>query len=84
MQKQEMGASTARAARRAVKSATKGTVGAVETRILAAEGKRSLKAKAHTVGKVAKKAAKTGLIVGAITAGLVVRHEVKKRRKLAK
>jgi hypothetical protein len=84
MQKTKMGADAARAAKRAVKSATKSTVGAVETRILAAEGKRSLKAKAHTVGKVAKKAVKTGLIVGAVAAGLVVRHEVKKRRKLAK
>lgn len=58
--------------------------GKVETKILAAEGKRSLKARAHTVAKVTRKAAKAGLIAGGIVAAAVVRREVMKRRKLAK
>jgi hypothetical protein len=58
-------------------------VGDLEGRILAAEGRRSLKAKAHTVGKVARKALKSGLIAGGIVAAVVVKREVGKRRKLS-
>jgi hypothetical protein len=56
----------------------------LEGRALAAEGRRSLKAKAHTVGKVARKAIKSGLIAGGVVAAVVVKREVGKRRKLAK
>jgi hypothetical protein len=41
-----------------------------------------VKGKARTVAKVSQKAAKTGLIVGALAAAGVVAREVRKRRKL--
>jgi hypothetical protein len=53
----------------------------VETRILVAEGRKAVREKAQTVGKVSRKAAKTGLIVGAIAAAGVVMREVRKRRR---
>jgi len=55
----------------------------LETRVLVAEGKKSVRAKVRTVGKVSKKAAKTGLIVGALAAAGVVVREIRKRKKLA-
>lgn len=54
----------------------------METKALAAEGRRSVKAKAKTTVKVARKAAKAGAIAGVITAVAVVSREVQKRRKL--
>lgn len=54
----------------------------VETKVLVAEGRRSVKAKAKTTVKVARKAVKTGAIVGAMTAVAVVAREVRKRQKL--
>jgi len=55
----------------------------VETKMLVAEGRKSVRAKVRTVGKVSKKAAKTGLIVGALAAAGVVVREIRKRKKLA-
>lgn len=54
----------------------------METKVLVAEGRRSVKARARTTVKVARKAAKTGAVVGALTAVAVVAREVRKRRKL--
>ncbi len=63
-----------RAARRKVKE--------VESRILAAEGRKSIKAKVATVKRVAKKALKAGAIAGVLVATAVVMRERKKRRNL--
>lgn len=54
----------------------------VETKVLVAEGRKSVRAKVRTVGKVSKKAAKTGMIVGALAAAGVVVREIRKRKKL--
>lgn len=63
-----------RAARRAVEDA--------ETRILAAEGRKSLQAKVARAKRTAKKALKAGAIAGAVAAAAVVMRERRKRRKL--
>ncbi len=55
----------------------------VETKLLAAEGKRSVRSKVATVKKVTRKAVKAGLIAGAFAAAGVVIRETKKRRKLS-
>jgi hypothetical protein len=55
----------------------------VETKVLVAEGRKSVRAKVRTAGKVSRKAAKTGMIVGALAAAGVVVHEIRKRRKLS-
>jgi hypothetical protein len=57
-------------------------VDAVETKVLVAEGRRSVKAKVRTTAKVARKAAKAGAVMGALTAVAVVAREVRKRKKL--
>jgi len=62
--------------------ATKSKVKEVETRILAAEGRKSIKAKVANVKRVTKKALKAGAIAGAIVATAVVMRERKKRRNL--
>jgi len=54
----------------------------LETRLLVAEGRKAVRRKAQTTARVGKKAAKTGLIVGALAAAGMVLHEVRKRRKL--
>ena len=54
----------------------------VENRILAAEGRKSLKAKVATVKRVTKKALKAGAIAGVLVATAVVMRERKKRRNL--
>jgi hypothetical protein len=53
----------------------------VETRILVAEGRKAVRSKARTVAKVSRKAAKTGLVVGAVAAVAVVAREIRKRRR---
>lgn len=63
-------------------TAARRVVEKVETQVLVAEGRRSLKAKARTTAKVARKAVKTGAVVGALTAVAVVAREVRKRRRL--
>jgi hypothetical protein len=65
-----------------VKNAARGAYEKVETRVLVAEGRKAVKGKARTVAKVSQKAAKTGLIVGALAAAGVVLREVRKRRQL--
>ncbi|MDZ7632091.1 MAG: hypothetical protein U5K74_12305 [Gemmatimonadaceae bacterium] len=54
----------------------------VETRLLAEEGRRSVRAKTATAKKVTKKALKAGLVTGAATVAAVIVHEVRKRRAL--
>jgi hypothetical protein len=54
----------------------------VETRVLVAEGRKAVERKANTAVRVSRKAAKTGAVVGALTAAGVVAHEIRKRRKL--
>lgn len=51
----------------------------LETNALAAEGRRSLKAKARTTATVARKAARTGAIVGALASVAVILREVRRR-----
>lgn len=63
-----------RATRRAMEDA--------ELRVLANEGRKSLKAKVARVKRVTKKALKAGAIAGAVVATAVVMRERKKRRKL--
>ena len=62
--------------------ATKRKVKDVETRILVAEGRKSIKAKVATVTRVTKKALKAGAIAGVLVATAVVMREREKRRKL--
>jgi Ni,Fe-hydrogenase III small subunit len=52
----------------------------VETRVLVAEGRKAVRGKIRTTARVSRKAAKTGLIVGALAAAGVVVREVRKRR----
>ena len=54
----------------------------VETKVLVAEGRKAVRNKANAVVKVSRRAAKTGVVVGAIAAAGVVVREVRKRRKL--
>jgi len=53
----------------------------VETRVLVAEGKKSVQRKVTTVKKVTRKAIKTGILTGALAAAGVVAREIRKRRK---
>lgn len=53
-----------------------------ETRLLAAEGRKSLKAKVARAKRVTKKALKAGAIAGAVVATAVVMRERRKRRAL--
>jgi hypothetical protein len=52
----------------------------VETRILVAEGRKAVRGKARSAARVSRKAAKAGLIAGAMTAAGVVVREIRKRR----
>lgn len=54
----------------------------VETRVLVAEGRKSVRAKVRTAGKVSRKAAKTGMLAGALAAAGVVVREIRKRKRL--
>jgi hypothetical protein len=69
------------------KLATKGAEAArkaykkVETRILVAQGRKAVREKVETVSKVSRKAAKTGLIMGAMAAAGVLVREIGKRRR---
>lgn len=51
-------------------------------KLLAAEGRKSVRKKVRTTVKVGRKAAKTGAIVGVLAAAAVVVREIRKRRKL--
>ncbi len=67
---------------KATRDALTARVKQVETRVLAAEGRRSVKAKAKTTAKVIRKATKAGVAMGIATAAAVVVREVRKRRAL--
>lgn len=58
------------------------TVTDLENRVLAAEGRRAVRAKVATAKKVTKKALKTGAIAGVVVAAAVIVREAKKSRKL--
>lgn len=60
----------------------KATVDDLETRVLAAEGRRSVRTKVATAKRVTKKALKAGAIAGAVVAATVLVRERRKRRKL--
>jgi hypothetical protein len=64
------------------KKAARGAYERVETRVLVAEGRKAVEGKARMVKKVSRKAARTGLVVGTLTALGVVVREIRKRRKL--
>jgi hypothetical protein len=51
----------------------------LETKILVAEGRKAVRAKAKTVARVTRRAAKTGVIVGTLAAAGVVVREIRKR-----
>jgi len=53
----------------------------LETRILVARGRKAVRAKAESVGKVTRKAVKTGLLTGGIAAAAVVIAAVRKQRR---
>lgn len=76
-----MGKATKQLAAKGRKAAAK-AYRKVETKVLAAEGRRSVRAKLKTAGQVSKKAAKTGLIVGALAAAKVVVQEIRRRKRL--
>ena len=52
----------------------------VETRVMAAAGRRAVRKKTEAVAEVGKKAAKAGLVVGAVAATAVAAREIVKRR----
>jgi hypothetical protein len=54
----------------------------LETRALAAEGRRSVRTKVATAKRVTKKALKAGAIAGAVVTAAVLVREAKRRRKL--
>lgn len=58
------------------------TVDDLETRALAAEGRRSVRTKVATAKRVTGKALKAGAIAGAMVAAAVLVRENKRRRKL--
>jgi hypothetical protein len=55
----------------------------METEVMAMEGRRSVRAKARAAGRVGKRAAKVGLLVGALAALEVVLAELGRRHKPA-
>jgi hypothetical protein len=55
----------------------------VETKVLVAEGKKSMRKKAETVARVTRKATKAALVAGAMAASAVVLREIRKRRKMS-
>ena len=66
----------------AVKKRVRASAEAVENKLLVEEGKRSIARKKRIVTRVAKKAAKVGLVVGTLAAVAVVVRDVRKRRKM--
>jgi hypothetical protein len=67
---------------RRIGRATKRAIEDAETRVLANEGRKSLKAKVARVKRVTKKALKAGAIAGAVVATAVVMRDRKRRRAL--
>jgi hypothetical protein len=68
---------------RKTKSAAQQVYDKMETEVMAMEGRRSVRAKARAAGKVGKRAAKVGLLVGALAALEVVLQEIGRRHKSA-
>lgn len=66
---------------RKTKNAARQVYDKVETEVMAMEGRRSVRAKARAAGRVGKRAAKVGLLVGALTALEVVLAELARRHK---
>ncbi len=64
------------------KEAARAAYDRLETKVLVAEGRKSVGKKVRTVSKVGKKAVKAGMVVGVLTAAGVVVREIRKRRKL--
>jgi hypothetical protein len=56
----------------------------VEQRLLAAEGRRSLRAKVASTRAVGRRALTAGLITGFVAAALVVARDVRRRRRFAR
>lgn len=53
----------------------------LETRILVAQGRKAVRAKAEKVAQVTRKAVKTGLITGGLAAATVVVRAVRRQRR---
>lgn len=58
------------------------TIDDLETRAMAAEGRRSVRTKVAAAKRVTKKALKAGAVAGAVATAAVLLREGKKRRKL--
>ncbi|MFN8581424.1 MAG: hypothetical protein U0163_10660 [Gemmatimonadaceae bacterium] len=54
----------------------------IETKVLAAEGRRSVNRKANIATTVAKRAVKRAAVASAVVATVTVMREVRRRRKL--
>ena len=76
---------TTRASRwgKRTKNAARQVYEKMETEVMAMEGRRSVRAKARAAGRVGKRAAKVGLLVGALAALEVVLAELGRRHKPA-
>lgn len=57
----------------------KGSYHDLETRVLAAAGRRAIRNRVHTVKRVGRRAARAALIAGTVAAATVVVREVRKR-----
>lgn len=51
----------------------------LETRVLARAGRSAIRRRVRTVGRVGRKAFRTGLIAGTVAAAAVVVREIRKR-----
>ncbi|MGA9837589.1 MAG: hypothetical protein WBQ26_09775 [Gemmatimonadaceae bacterium] len=76
-------AKTTRELARRGKSATKKAYDTVETKVMAAVGRSTVKRKVKGVKTVATRAGKSALIAGGLAAAGVVMSEIRKRRKPA-
>jgi hypothetical protein len=61
--------------------ATRKAVDRLEERILAKQGRRALQRKVRVAKRVSRKAVKTGLVAGALTAAGVVVRDIRKRAR---
>jgi hypothetical protein len=73
-----MGSKARKLADRGSRSAKK-ALKDLETKVMAIEGRRSVRAKTRKAKRVSKKAATTGLIIGALAALQVIVRELVKR-----
>jgi hypothetical protein len=63
------------------KTAARGAYDRLETKVMAAAGRRVVKAKVKSAKKVGGQAARAALVAGALAAAGVVIQEIRKRRK---